>query len=155
MIAEDFAIQPNLLGSDNSLSSRLWRPARFRCERNIRDPREIERAVAAFARLASGGLVVTSSPLTVVYGDLIVALADRYKLPTIYWDSTAVSNGGLIAHGTDLSEQQRQAPVTSTASLKVRSRPTSRCALYMSAFDPKRTFPFRTFRWIPYLWAKA
>ena len=109
MIAEDFAIQPNLPGSDNSLSSRLWRPARFRCERNIRDPREIERAVAAFARLASGGLVVTSSPLTVVHGDLIVALADRYKLPTIYWDSTAVSNGGLIAHGTDLSEQQRQA----------------------------------------------
>jgi len=45
----------------------------------------------------------------VVHGDLIVALADRYKLPTIYWDSTAVSNGGLIAHGTDLSEQQRQA----------------------------------------------
>jgi putative ABC transport system substrate-binding protein len=76
---------------------------------NVRDPREIERAVATFARLANGGLVVTSSPLTVVHSDLIVALADRYKLPTVYWDPTAVTNGGLIAYGTDLIDQHRQA----------------------------------------------
>ena len=76
---------------------------------NVRDPREIERAVATFARLANGGLVVTASPGTVVHRDLIVALADRYKLPTVYWDSTAVTNGGLIAYGTDLIDQHRQA----------------------------------------------
>ena len=76
---------------------------------NVRDAREIERAVATFARLANGGLVVTASPLTVIHRELIVALADRYKLPAVYWDPTAVSNGGLIAYGTDLTEQQRQA----------------------------------------------
>ena len=76
---------------------------------NVRDVREIERAVATFARLANGGLVVTASPLTVIHRELIVALADRYKLPAVYWDPTAVSNGGLIAYGTDLTEQQRQA----------------------------------------------
>ena len=76
---------------------------------NVRDAREIERGVATFARLANGGLVVTASPSSVIHRNLIVALADRYKLPTVYWDPTAVTNGGLIAYGTDLIDQHRQA----------------------------------------------
>ena len=76
---------------------------------NVRDAREIERAVATFARLANGGLVVTASPLTVIHRELIVALADRYKLPAVYWDRTFVSNGGLISYGADLINQHRQA----------------------------------------------
>jgi putative ABC transport system substrate-binding protein len=75
---------------------------------NVRDPREIERAVATFARFANGGLIVAASALAVVHRDLIVTLADRYKLPTVYWDPTAVSNGGLIAYGTDLIDQQHR-----------------------------------------------
>src|SRR6516225_5521374 len=76
---------------------------------NVRDPREIERAVATFARYPNGGLIVAASALSVVHRDLIVALADRYKIPTVYWDPTAVSNGGLIAYGTDLIDQHRRA----------------------------------------------
>jgi putative ABC transport system substrate-binding protein len=76
---------------------------------NVREVREIERAVETFARFANGGLVVTASPLTVIHRELIVALADRYKLPTVYWDRTFVSNGGLISYGTDLTDQHRQA----------------------------------------------
>src|SRR5262245_3801583 len=76
---------------------------------NVRDAREIERGVAKFARFANGGLVVSASPGTVIHRDLIVALADRHKLPAVYWDATAVSNGGLISYGTDLIDQHRQA----------------------------------------------
>jgi len=76
---------------------------------NVRDARDIERGVAKFAHLANGGLVVAASPGTVIHRDLIVALADRYKLPTVYWDGTAVSNGGLISYGPDLIDQHRQA----------------------------------------------
>src|SRR5262249_18967013 len=54
---------------------------------------------------------VTASPGTVIHRDLIVALADRYKLPTVYWDPTSVPNGGLIAYGTDLIDQHRQAAI--------------------------------------------
>ena len=75
----------------------------------VRDAREIERAVATFARLANGGLVATASPGTVIHRDLIVALADRHKLPAVYWEGTAVSNGGLISYGPDLIDQHRQA----------------------------------------------
>jgi putative ABC transport system substrate-binding protein len=76
---------------------------------NVRDPHEIERAVATFARFANGGLIVAASALGVVHRELIVALADRYKLPTVYWDRSFVSNGGLISYGTDLTDQHRQA----------------------------------------------
>src|SRR5215813_4856353 len=76
---------------------------------NIRDAREIERGVAKFARFANGGLIAAAGPFAVIHRDLIVALADRYKLPTIYWEPSAVSVGGLMAYGTDLIDQLRQA----------------------------------------------
>jgi putative ABC transport system substrate-binding protein len=47
--------------------------------------------------------------LTVIHRDLIITLADRYKLPAVYWDRTAVRNGGLISYGPDLIDQHRQA----------------------------------------------
>ena len=51
---------------------------------NVRDAGEIESAVAAFARSANGGLIVTGSPLTALHRDLIVTLAARHKLPAVY-----------------------------------------------------------------------
>ena len=76
---------------------------------NVRDAPEIERAVAAFARSASGGLIVTASGLTFVHRDLIVTLAARHRLPAVYWDRTPVTGGGLISYGADLLDQCRRA----------------------------------------------
>ncbi|MFZ2139304.1 MAG: ABC transporter substrate-binding protein [Xanthobacteraceae bacterium] len=64
---------------------------------NMRDAGEIERAVAAFARVPNGGLIVTGSPLAMVHRDLIVTLAARHKLPAVYWDRAHVTGGGLIS----------------------------------------------------------
>jgi putative ABC transport system substrate-binding protein len=75
----------------------------------VGDARELDRAVAAFAREPNGGLVVTAGPLTVVHRDLIVTLAARHKLPTVYFDRTPVVGGGLISYGPDLVGQFRQA----------------------------------------------
>ena len=66
-----------------------------------RDAAEIERAVAAFARLANGGLIVTPSAGNAVHRELITTLAARYKLPTIYSDRLNVTEGGLISYGPD------------------------------------------------------
>jgi putative ABC transport system substrate-binding protein len=41
--------------------------------------------------------------------DLIIALAARNGVPTIYFDRLFVETGGLIAYGADLTEQFRQA----------------------------------------------
>jgi putative tryptophan/tyrosine transport system substrate-binding protein len=76
---------------------------------NMRDAGEIERAVAAFARVPNGGLIVTGSALAMVHRDLIVTLAARHKLPAVYWDRARVTGGGLISYGPDLVDQHRQA----------------------------------------------
>jgi putative ABC transport system substrate-binding protein len=74
-----------------------------------RDAAEIERAVAAFARLANGGLIVTPSAGNAVHRELITTLAARYKLPTIYSDRLNVTEGGLISYGPDRVDQYRRA----------------------------------------------
>ena len=76
---------------------------------NVRDADEIERAVAAFARASNGGLIVTTSPLIVLHRDLIVRLAARYKLPTVYFARFFVAGGGLISYGPNLVNQFRRA----------------------------------------------
>ena len=76
---------------------------------NVRDAGEIERAVAAFARSSSGGLIVTGSALAVVHRDLIIALAARHKLPAIYFERNFVASGGLVSYGPDYLDQFRRA----------------------------------------------
>ena len=76
---------------------------------NLHDAAEIERGVAAFARSANGGLIVTASALSVVHRDLIVTLAARHKLPAVYYRRQYVTGGGLISYGPDIAEQNRRA----------------------------------------------
>jgi len=75
---------------------------------NVRDPAEIERTVAAFARYSDGGLIVTGSAQAIRHRDLIVGLATRYKLPAVYYEHVFVRDGGLIAYGPDLVDQYRR-----------------------------------------------
>jgi ABC transporter substrate binding protein len=76
---------------------------------NVRNAGEIERTVAAFARSSNGGLIVTGSALTAVHRDLIVTLADRHKLPAVYFERPFVTDGGLISYGPDVVDQYRRA----------------------------------------------
>ena len=76
---------------------------------DVRDAREIERAVTAFAGIQNGGLVVTASPSSTVHRDLIIALAARHKLPAVYFERFFVAAGGLISYGPDLLDQYRRA----------------------------------------------
>jgi putative tryptophan/tyrosine transport system substrate-binding protein len=76
---------------------------------NVRDPGEIERGIAAFARAPNGGLIVTSSALAVRHRELIIALAARHKLPAVYYRRYYVAIGGLVSYGYDLVDQFRRA----------------------------------------------
>jgi putative ABC transport system substrate-binding protein len=76
---------------------------------SIHDAGEIERAVAAVARTANAGLVVTASASASVQHELIVTLASRYKLPAVYSDRSNVTGGGLVSYGPDRIEQFRRA----------------------------------------------
>lgn len=76
---------------------------------NMRDAAEIEHAITAFAHFPNGGLIVTASGLSVVHRDLIITLADRYKLPAVYFERFFVANGGLISYGPNFADQFRRA----------------------------------------------
>jgi ABC-type uncharacterized transport system substrate-binding protein len=76
---------------------------------NMRNASEIERAVTAFARSANAGLVVTGSPSGTIHRNLIIALAARNKLPTVYPFRFFVTEGGLISCGADFVDQYRRA----------------------------------------------
>ena len=75
----------------------------------VRDAGEIERAITAFARSPNSGLVVTSSALSALHRELIIALAARHKLPAVYYRRYFVTSGGLISYGYDLVDQFRRA----------------------------------------------
>jgi putative ABC transport system substrate-binding protein len=76
---------------------------------DLRDPSDIEQAVAAFARSLNGGLIATAGSGTARHRDLIIALAARHKLPAIYFERNFVSAGGLISYGPNYVDQYRKA----------------------------------------------
>lgn len=76
---------------------------------NVRDASEIERTVTAFARVPNSGLIVTRSGPASVHRDLLIKLAARHKLPTVYFDRTFAADGGLISYGPDLTDQYQRA----------------------------------------------
>jgi putative ABC transport system substrate-binding protein len=75
---------------------------------DVRDAPEIERAIAAFASAANGGLVVTGSALAVAHRETIAALAARHKLPAVYSGRFYVTAGGLLSYGPDFLDQFRR-----------------------------------------------
>jgi putative ABC transport system substrate-binding protein len=76
---------------------------------NLGDAAEIERAVAAFAHSANGGLILTGSGLAQVHRDLIISLAARHKLPAVYYEPQFVAAGGLISYGPNFLNEFRPA----------------------------------------------
>ena len=74
-----------------------------------RDARDIERTVTEFAGGLNRGLITLVSPLTVNNRDLVISLAARHRLPTVYVYRFFVTDGGLISYGVDPIDQHRQA----------------------------------------------
>jgi putative ABC transport system substrate-binding protein len=76
---------------------------------NVREVAEIERGLAAFARLGLGGLIVTGSASSTIHRNRIVALAAQHKLPAVYSRRIFVEAGGLVSYGHNTLGQFQQA----------------------------------------------
>ena len=76
---------------------------------DVRDPGEMERAVAAFARGTNDGLIAVANPTVAVHRDLIITLAARHRLPAVYHRRYFATAGGLISYGPDIVDQYRRA----------------------------------------------
>lgn len=76
-----------------------------------RNEAEIEAAFADFAARRTSAALIAADPFFLTRRDLIVALAARQSLPTLYEQREFAYAGGLAAYGTSLVEATRLAGV--------------------------------------------
>src|SRR5262249_34357127 len=69
---------------------------------------EFEGAFASLARQSVGGLLIVSDPFFASHREQLVALAARYKLPTMYHQREFAEAGGLVSYATDFADGYRQ-----------------------------------------------
>jgi putative tryptophan/tyrosine transport system substrate-binding protein len=77
----------------------------------VRDVADIQAALTQLGRNPAQGLIVPPDPSTNTHRKLIVELAARYRIPTIYALRAAIIEGGLISYGVDIPDLFRQAAV--------------------------------------------
>ena len=75
----------------------------------VRDASEIEAAIEAVGREPNGGLMVLPEPFFPVHRKLIVELAARHNLPTIYPFRSFTVDGGLMSYSVDVVDLYRRA----------------------------------------------
>jgi putative tryptophan/tyrosine transport system substrate-binding protein len=75
----------------------------------VENAADIERAIASFASVPNGGLVLPPDATTTAHRDLVIALAARYHSPAVYSARAFVEEGGLMSYGVDQVEVFRQA----------------------------------------------
>ncbi len=70
----------------------------------VHDDDEIEAAFSALASEPGGGAVLLPDAFTVAHHQVVIALAARYRVPTIYTYRFMVERGGLISYGVDIDD---------------------------------------------------
>jgi ABC-type uncharacterized transport system substrate-binding protein len=74
-----------------------------------RDDSQIEDVMNALARESNGGVILIPSPLMGASHRLIISLANRYRLPSIFSFRYYPADGGLASYGVDLVDLYRHA----------------------------------------------
>jgi ABC-type uncharacterized transport system substrate-binding protein len=74
----------------------------------VRNEAEIEAAITAFARESGGGLIPAPDAFVNTRRQLIMALAQRHRLPAIYSFRQFVTEGALMSYGPDAADIVRR-----------------------------------------------
>jgi putative ABC transport system substrate-binding protein len=75
----------------------------------VREPAHIQSAIESLARAPNSGLILPPDAFTRLRRDLIVDLANRYRLPAIYFGEDFVKSGGLMSYSNASIDQYRGA----------------------------------------------
>ncbi len=75
------------------------------------DPKDLERAFQTAKQKQVGAIMTTSNRRFFAERKRIVELADKYRLPAIYFDKGFVEEGGLMFYGTEYDDLYRRAAV--------------------------------------------
>ena len=84
----------------------------------IRTAEELERIVANVGSTANAALAIMPDVFMSSHHDLIVSLAARFRVPTIYSSPYYVEAGGLISYGIDQTDLYRRAATYADRILK-------------------------------------
>jgi putative tryptophan/tyrosine transport system substrate-binding protein len=77
----------------------------------VRDDNDIENAREELARDRDSGLIAMNDSFVLVHRRLIIELAARHQIPTIYTDKINSMDGGLISYGVTLPDLFSRAAV--------------------------------------------
>src|SRR5262249_5793523 len=75
----------------------------------VRNPVEIESAIAKLGREPKRGLIIMPANFTSVHRTLIISLSAQFGIPTIYHYRYCVEEGGLLSAGVNTSDLFRRA----------------------------------------------
>ena len=75
----------------------------------VRNPAEIESAIAKLGSEPRSGLIVMPENFTSVHRQLIISLAAQFRIPTIYPYRYFADEGGLLSYGVDVTDLFRRA----------------------------------------------
>ena len=84
----------------------------------VHTPEDLERTVASLGNAAEVGLAVMPDVFMSSHHDLIISLAARFRVPTIYAYPYYVEAGGLISYGIDQDDLYRRSATYADRILK-------------------------------------
>jgi putative ABC transport system substrate-binding protein len=73
------------------------------------DIKNLELAMSALGQKPNTGLILIPTPHTSAERELIISLANRYRIPAVYPFPFWVRGGGLVSYGVDLPDLHRRA----------------------------------------------
>jgi putative ABC transport system substrate-binding protein len=94
----------------------------------VADIASAEQFIEKLAQDSGGGLIVVGEPFTNLHRAEIIALASRFRLPTICPYRIYANSGCLASYGIDLADQFRRAATYAERNLKGTSRQVFRCS---------------------------
>jgi putative ABC transport system substrate-binding protein len=68
----------------------------------VRDEAEVEIVVSRLASEPASGLIAAADPFILAHRALIINLAERYRLPAVYYTRQLAAEGGLMSYGPDI-----------------------------------------------------
>jgi putative tryptophan/tyrosine transport system substrate-binding protein len=74
----------------------------------VNDEAEIKAAATASAREPGGGLIVAPDPFINTHRGLLIALAERHRIPAVYGFRQYVTEGALMSYGPDTADIVRR-----------------------------------------------
>jgi putative ABC transport system substrate-binding protein len=75
----------------------------------VHSPAEIEAVMNMISRRGNAGVIIMLDITVLANRELILSLADRYRLPAVYPQRSFVTGGGLISYGIEIADLFRNA----------------------------------------------